>query len=146
MDARFRPKAGRFGVLPTFLYAKQLDAGITASSTVKIPFAIPFRKLWIARMSVSISTTLPAGGAAITAVFQKKPNGASAVALNTGFDLTTTNLVLLIPKEVPILSTVTEAQRIVNEGDSIYVDAIAAGTVTTQPVGLTFCLEAYVLE
>lgn len=146
MDARFKPKAGRFGVAPVFLVGKQLDAGITASNTVQIPVATPFRKLYVARLTVHCAT-VAIGGSTITATLQKKPVGVAAVALNTANDIkaafiTSTNTSF----NIPLLATLTDAQKILNEGDFLYVDVTAAGTVTTQPVGLIFTVECLVLE
>jgi hypothetical protein len=45
-----------------------------------------------------------------------------------------------------LLSTLTDADRLMLEGDGLYVDLTAAGTVTTQPVGLIVTVELAVLE
>lgn len=141
-----RALPGRFGITPVFVTGKQLDAGITASNTVKIPVALPFRKCFLERLSVS-AVTLPAGGAAITGTFKKYDASAdAAVTLTAAVDLTSGNLVAQESKEVTILSTLTDSQRIFDEGDTLYLDATAAGTVTTQPAGLTPMAELSVLQ
>lgn len=145
MDRTRKTKAGRFGTHPAFAHGRQLDAGITASATVKVPIATPYRRSFIERFGVS-AVTLPIGGAAITAILQKKPVGAAAVALTAGIDLTVTTQTALQVGLGALLSTLTDAQRVLNEGDYLYVDVIAAGTVTTQPVGLQFSVELLVLE
>ena len=146
MDKTRRTKAGRFGTVPAFAYGKQLDAGITASATVKIPIANPCRKSYIERLSVA-AATLPIGGAAITATLQKKAaDGGAVTALTAATDLTVANLTALKVAIVALLSTLTDVNRVLQEGDYLYVDVIAAGTVTTQPVGLQFIVELSVLE
>lgn len=140
-----KPKAGRFGITPVFVTGRQIDAGITASATVKIPVATPFRKLYVEKAGVS-AVTLPIGGGAITATLYKKPVGGTAVALSAAIDLTVAAQTALVVGAVTILAAATDTQRIVLEGEYLYFDIIAAGTVTTQPAGLVFSIEVLVLE
>lgn len=143
MDTRFKPKAGRFGVAPVFLVGKQLDAGITASATTFIPIASPYRKLYIVRFTVHCETR-PAGGAAITATLLHRPG---AVALTAAQDITAAFITNVNNSfNIPLLVAATDTQRILVEGDTLAASVIAAGTVTTQPVGLSFVVEALVLE
>jgi hypothetical protein len=137
----FQPKPGRFGVMPEIVSGKQLDAGITASATVNIPIATARRRSTVARCSVHYETA-PIGGAAITGKLRKKPVGAAAVDLTAAFTLT--GLTVQQVFDIPI--TASELAAIVNEGDYLFFAVTAAGTVTTQPVGLTVNVELLILE
>lgn len=145
MDKTRKTKAGRFGTVPAFFKGKQLDAGITASATVKMIIATPYRKAFVERASV-VAETLPIGGAAITATLYKKPVGATAIALTGAIDLKVATQTALVSGLMALVSTLTDAQRVINEGDILYADLTAAGTVTTQPVGLQIIVEVAVLE
>lgn len=113
---------------------------------MKVPIAIPYRKSYIERFSAA-AATLPIGGAAITATLQKKAaSDGTVTALTAATDLTVANLTALKTALIALLSTLTDVNRVLQEGDYLYVDVIAAGTVTTQPVGLQFIVELSVLE
>ena len=142
MDKRFKPKASRFGVEPSIVAGKQLDAGITASATVNIPIPTPYRKCFIERVAVSYETA-PIGGGAITGILQKR-SGGSNTAMNSAFTLT--GLTVQTENNITILGTLTDAQRILQEGDYLFFAVTAASTVTTQPVGMTITVELLVLE
>lgn len=140
-----KAKAGRFGITPAFVHGKQADAGITASATVVVPVGTPHRKLFVEKAGV-LMVTLPAGSAAITATLQKKPVGTAAVALTAATSLVVATQTAYVVGNAVILSTLTDGQRIINEGDSLYWDLTAAGTVTTQPVGFIGTVEVSILE
>jgi hypothetical protein len=139
----YQPKPGRFGTMPEVISGKQLDAGITASATVNIPIATPRRKAILARISGHYETA-PIGGAAITGKLRKKPLGAAAFDLTAAFVLT--GLTVQQVFDIPLLSTLTELQLIVQEQDYLFFAVTAAGTVTTQPIGLTISVELLIQE
>lgn len=149
MVNHFAPKPGRFGTIPNTLYGKQLDAGITASATVNIPIGTGFRKQVIFRAGVSYETA-PVGGAAITGILWKKPVGLAAIAITTAFTLTALALQQVAAiggtLAVPLVAGLTDPQLTINEGDYLYFAVTAAGTVTTQPVGLVVTVETLIRE
>jgi hypothetical protein len=143
MRNHFQPKPGRFGTMPEIQSGKQLDAGITAAATVNIPIATARRKAIVARCSIHYETA-PVGGSAITGKLRKKPVGAAAIDLTAAFVLTGLATQQVI--DIPILASVTELQGIVQEGDYLFFAVTAAGTVTTQPVGMTIVVELLIQE
>lgn len=145
MDKTRKTKAGRYGTEVAFVSGQQLDAGITASATVKMVIASPYRKAYIERASVN-AEVLPIGSLAITATLYKKRAGAAAVALTAAIDLKVATQTALVSGVMALLSTLTDADRLMLEGDTLYADLTAAGTVTTQPVGLHITVELAVLE
>lgn len=144
MSKYFNPQGQDFGTHPVISDIGFPASPITASSTVTYSLP-PYRRLRRVR-SIAISTlTVPAGGAALTATVKKWDSTAGAyVPLTAAFDLT--SLTVKVAADIPVLSTVTEAQRIVNPGDTIEVDLIAAGTVTTQPTMLGLAVESTLLK
>lgn len=144
MDASFRPKAGRFGTEQSLM---QIDAGaspLTASSTVTRQFPGYARRKFISRLTAA-AVTIAAGGAAITAIVKKWDDAAGAyVNLTAAFDLTT--MVTKRCSVIPILATLTDSQRTMKDNDTLAIDLIAAGTVTTQPINLGFSAEVAILE
>ncbi len=145
MDKTRKTKAGRFGTVPAFFSGKQADAGITASATVVIPVATPRRKTFVERCSVVLQT-LPIGSAAITITLMKKPVASAAIALTAATSLLVATQTALIVAEIALLAALTDSERVVAEGDLLYFNVIAAGTVSTQPVGLVGSVEVSVLE
>jgi hypothetical protein len=144
MRNHFQPKPGRFGTMPEIQSGKQLDAGITAAATVNIPIATARRKAIVARCSIHYETA-PVGGAAITGVLNKKAKiGGAVTPLTAAFVLTGLATQQVI--DIPILASVTELQGIVQEGDYLFFAVTAAGTVTTQPVGMTIVVELLIQE
>lgn len=143
MRNHFQPKPGRYGTMPEVISGKQLDAGITASATTNISIATPRRKAILARISIHFET-VPIGGAAITGKLRKKPVGSAAIDLTAAFTLTGLTAQLVI--DVPLLTTLSELQAIVQEGDYLFFAVTAAGTVTTQPVGMTVSVELLIQE
>jgi len=147
-DFRWKPLPGRFGVSINESTWNNfgITTTVTASATTVMLMPAPYGKYAISHCSIA-TTTAAAGGGAITAQFFKRPagtTGASDVTLTNTFDLTqaATNA----RKDIPLLSTLTDANRIfLGEidfdngavgagGDLLIVKWVAASTVTTQPV------------
>lgn len=133
------------------LTGKQADAGIIASGTVVVPIATPFRKLYVLRMSV-VQLVLPAGSFEVfpriwktnptTGVIDALLNQIQANASSLKADLQTAGVVGVLP----FFSSVTDQDRLISQGSQLIVQVVANGTVTTQPVGMTFMIECAVLE
>jgi hypothetical protein len=139
----FNGKYDRSGANLAFAGTRQ-SANITASSTDKLFIPTPNRRAAITALGVSVDT-VPIGGGTITGIFHKYDASAdAAVALNTLTDLET--LVTKEGRTVALLSTLTDAQRTLDDGDTIYFEVTSSGTVTTQPTNLCASVELAVLE
>lgn len=86
---------------------------------------------------ISCVTTLPTSGAALQVQFAKYDSTASfaLVNLTAAQDITVTTQTLKKTFQVAALSTLTDAQRRLQPGDSLIAQFIAAGTVTGQALG-----------
>ncbi|MEO5589949.1 MAG: hypothetical protein ABIS03_10220 [Gemmatimonadaceae bacterium] len=145
MYKHFRAAPGRYGTIPnTVAVTRQSD--ITASATVSTFIPLPFRKGVIGRLGITMAT-LPAGSSTVTATFIKYSKSAAAdVSLSAATNIKSGGSVTV--KEtanIALLTTLTEANLTFLEGDSLRVDVIAGGTVTTQPVNMAFSAE-YLLQ
>ena len=143
MRLYFSPKGSRFGTHPTFL-GTRVTANITASSSDIIDIPTPYRRLAIVGFAVSV-VTVPTGGSTIVAKLQKYDASATALV-----DLTaTTDLKTLTTKQsrnVVLIPTLTDAQRTIDDSDTLTVLVTSAGTVTLQPTNLCFTVEVAVME
>jgi ABC-type Fe3+-hydroxamate transport system substrate-binding protein len=77
----------------------------------------------------------------------KKFNQVSGVTTNltAAFDLEA--LVALKPADIPLLSTLTEVQQTLQEGEIIIADVVNnSAAIDTQPKDLTFSAEILILE
>jgi hypothetical protein len=144
MPKFFQPKsAQRSGVQVAFASGRQLDAGITANATTRIPIASPFRKSFIERVTAQV-ITVPADADGTILATLKKISGGTTTSLSAALDLET--LVTLVTK-LFTLSTLTEMQQTLREGDILVVDVVNnSAAIDTQPVGLIFTAELLPLE
>lgn len=143
MSKFFNPQGQDFGTHPIVNDLVLPASPVTASSTVTYQFAA-YRRLRRMRAIAIAGVTTAAGGGAITATVKKWDSSTSAyVPLTAAFDLT--SLTSKVASDIPLLASLTEAQRIVKPGDTIAVDITAASTVTTQPTMLGLTAESTLL-
>lgn len=144
---RYRP--GAFGVERAFLNSGQIGgtnylggtAPLTASATTIFQLGgFAGRRMQAIRLGAS-ATTVPTGGAAITAkLVRYRASDTTAVDLTQNI-----SLVALITRQTlwaELLTTLANGVNTIQSSDSVEVHVTAAGTVTVQPVGLVFTVEA----
>jgi hypothetical protein len=100
---------------------------------------------WIARVAASCFTVASDTDGTLLATLKKWDASAdAAVTLSSALDLEA-----LTAKECTdftILSTLTDDQRTLDVGDALYVEIVSnSAAINTQPVGLTFVPELFVL-
>jgi hypothetical protein len=136
------PKPGRFGVLPNLL-AGRCDAAIGDSGTTTYNFGGHPAPCVISRAVVSAGTVPASSGGTILAVLQKYDASANAaVTLTANIDLEA-----LVAKEgtaVALLSTLTDAQRTLDAGDTLQLVVTTTSTVGTAAVDLQCNIELLV--
>lgn len=139
----FAPTAGRFGTLPN-LVTGRCTANIANSTTTTYNFGSHPATCLVTRAIVSAGT-VPTSGAAVTGVLQKYDATANtAVALTAAVDLLT--LTAHEGTAVPLITTLTDAQKTLRAGDTLRFVITAAGTITAQPVDLMVNTEVLVLN
>lgn len=138
----FRPKPGRFGISSTMMHGRA-QGNITASGDTEHNFGASPAKAFVNAAVVS-ADVVPVGGGTITAILRKYDASANAyVTLTSAVDLEA-----LTAKEgtaLSFISTLTQAQRTLDTGDTLVFLITASGTVTTQPDDLVVNTELLVL-
>jgi len=138
----FAPTPGRLGVLPNLLVGR-CDAAIGDSGTTTYNFGSHPAKCYINRAVVSAGTVPASSGGTILGVIQKYDASANAaVTLTADVDLEA-----LTAKEgtaVALLSTLTDAQRTLDTGDTLQFVVTTDSTVTTAEVDLMVNIELLV--
>lgn len=142
MDASFRPRPGRFGVHTVYVNSEKIGA-LTSAGTDVFRIPTPFRKAFVSRISaqtqvVPVVTT----GTANATLF--KVRGGASTALTSASDLET--LVANVARPFVFLTTLTDADRILLEGDTLRVDSVNGTTIATPPTALFFVVELLILE
>jgi len=140
----FAPKPGRLGVLPNVLVGR-CDAAIGNSGDTTYSFGSHPARCYINRAVVSAGTVPVSAGGAITAVLKKYDASANAAVTLTG----SIDLEALTANEgtaVSLLATLTDAERTLDDGDTLQFVVTAASTVDTAAVDLYVNTELFVLE
>lgn len=138
----FAPTPGRLGVLPNLLVGR-CNAAIGNSTTTTYSFGSHPAKCYINRAVVSAGTVPASTSGTILGVIQKYDASAdAAVTLTDNVDLEA-----LVAKEgtaVALLSTLTDAQRTLDTGDTLQFVVTTTNTVTTAAVDLVVNVELFV--
>lgn len=138
----FSPLAGRFGIMPNLL-AGRCDAAIGNSTTTTYSFGGHPAKCVINRAVVSAGTVPASTSGTILAVLQKYDASANtAVTLTDNVDLEA-----LTAKEgtaVTLLTTLTDAEKLLDTGDTLQFVVTTNNTVTTAAVDLMVNIELLV--
>lgn len=137
----FLPKPGRFGVLPNLL--KGTCGTIGNSGTTVFNFGGHPAPCVVSRAVVSAKTVPASSGGTILAVLQKYDASANAaVTLTANIDLEA--LTANEGTAVSLLSTLTDAQRTLDAGDTLQLSVVTTSTVGTAAVDLTVNIELLV--
>lgn len=122
----------------------RVTGNLTATSTDKFFIPTPNRRSAVTAFGVSVDT-LPINAGTNTAILYKYDASAdAAVALTAATDLET--LTTKEGRSVALISTLTDAQRTLDDGDTLYVETTQSGAQTQQPTNLCFSVELAVLE
>jgi hypothetical protein len=138
----FAPIPGRLGVLPNLLVGR-CDAAIGDSGATTYNFGSHPAKCYINRAVVSASVVPASSGGTILGVIQKYDASANAaVTLTANVDLEA-----LTAKEglaVALLSTLSDAQRTLDTGDTLQFVVTTTSSVGTAAVDLMVNIELLV--
>lgn len=140
-------KPGRYNVSPAFVPSGILGA-ITASATTTYRMPTPSRRCFIERISYQTGTVPVSAGGTIIATAKKRDNQAAQdVTLSSGLSLESDGITAVNkPTAFTMLSTLTDAQRILQEGDSWFVDVVSDAAIGTNHANAYFVVELLVLE
>lgn len=141
----FGPKSPRSGTMPVALTGR-LDGTVGNSGDTVFSFGGYPQKAYISKFIVSQEVLMTSGGA-VTAVVQKYDASANAaVVLTAAVSLLTATQVAREGYVIELLSSLTQAQRTLDVGDTLELKITAASTMTGQPTDLFVTAEILVAE
>lgn len=146
-ERHFRPGPGRFGVQAALIQGFNI-ANLTANTTTRVDIGPAPRKSFLDRVMVSQSTLVADADGTVLATVKKYDASADAsVTLSSALSLEADAQVASEGKLFTLLSTLTDAQRTLDEGDVLYVDIVNnSAAIDTQPVNLRFVASVEVLN
>lgn len=139
------PAPGRWGTHPIHT-SIQLLAALTANATNTLHLGGTNSRSWIAGVCTSCLTVPADADGTIVATLKKwDVSAGAAVVLSSALDLEA--LVAKTATPFTILATLTDDQRTLDTGDTLYVEIVNnSAAIDTQPVGLVVHPELFVLK
>ena len=141
MDASFKPTAGRFGLNLVTLTVRPAFGTLAAGTVVHLLGAYP-KRCYVSNVTIS-GAVFPTAATSIVATLRKKPSG-TVVPLTTGIDINAKTADTAV--QGAFLSTLTDANRVLNPGETLNLSVVTTGSVTVQPTEVTVIVELAVLE
>lgn len=137
----FAPLPGRFGTVPVPMNSGRINTGTLAAGTQTHNMGAFAAKSLINR-ATSCAEVFPTAGTSCVVTLVKM-TGVTALTLTSDLDINakTAN----VPLQFAFLSTLTEAERTLNPGDSLRVSIVTVGAVSVQPDDVTVSVELLVL-
>lgn len=136
----FAPKPGRFGVAPAIMTAGQLATGTLAAGTLNFNLGTyPGVTAYVLGAAMSALTWATAANS-MTAQLIKYDASADAEVNLTGL-VDINNLTDSEGVALPLSSTLTDAQRLMDVGDILILRLVTTGAVSVQPAGLNATVE-----
>lgn len=143
MDASFRPKSGRYGVHTVFQVSEKIGA-LTSAATDTFRIPTPFRKAYYSRASAQAQVVPIVTTGTATATIKKAKAAGGTSTISAGLDLET--LTANVGKVFSLAAAAVDADRIILEGDTLFVDVVNGTTIATAPTALFFVVELLLLE
>lgn len=141
----FGPLANRSGVMPVAIGGR-CQGTIADTTTTLFSLGGYPRKGYLSKL-VASQRILATSASALTFVVQKYDASANAaVVLTAAVDMLTAAQVAREGDTIDLLSTLTDAQKTFDEGDTLEVLVTAAGPVTGQPTDFVVVGEFLVAE
>lgn len=141
----YLPRHARKGVRSIQLFSPVLGDGGTAvgaSATTTVPLQSPNERGWVEKLSMRGSTAaISASGTVLVTIYKRDVANAANVALNTAVSIEAAGLTTLDANiDIPVLSTLTDAQRTKLEADTFFADIVSDAAIGTQPVRVQLCV------
>jgi hypothetical protein len=135
MRKEFIPRPGAFGTHPVVLSGR-MDGSLTVNDTTTFSIGGIHRKSFIERLSFSQRTVAAdADGTVLLTVKKRDASADAAVTLNTAVSLE--GRTALESVAITLLSSLTDAERTCDEGDTLYVEVVNnSAAIDTQPADL----------
>lgn len=114
----------------------------TATTTVALG-QICRNQIFVQGQVSQLTLVVPTSGTCTVTIKKWDVKNAAFVNLTAATDITTTGQTLKVCSAIPALTTLTDQQRSINAGDTLYADFIASAAITTQPTGGMIGYEAF---
>lgn len=143
----FQPRPGRFGVNASTVQGGPEGNTVTANTTTTFVVGGFNYKAMIERLAIATRVVPADADGALTAIIYKRDASAAAnVALTAAFNLET-GLVALRSVNVPLLTTLTPTDLLLDDGDTVICIVTSdSAAIDTQPSGMRVIVDAAVLE
>lgn len=140
----FRPRPGRYGTQVEILN-KSLVTGTLAAGTLTFHIGGigTNRRAIISNVTISGTTYPTAGTSCVATLVKRDVSAAGNVTLTSNIDVNTKTAETC--QTGAFLTTLTDAQKLLDYGDTLKLSLVTTGTVTTQPVDLMVTVELLVL-
>lgn len=137
----FAPLPGRFGTVPVPMNSGRINTGTLGAGTEAHNIgAFPAKSLINRATACAAVYPTAATSCVVTLV---KMTGVTALTLTSDLDINAATAD--VPLQFAFLSTLTEADRTLNTGDSLRLSMVTTGSVTVQPDDVTVTVELLVL-
>ena len=144
MPTFFAPKPGRFGIQPTLLNSGRINTGTLAAGTQNHNIGGYPGKAYINKFAVAAEVFPTAATSCTMALIKYEDSAAVDVVLSSLLDINAKTAETSLAGA--ILSTLTEAERTLDVGDTVRIQIVTTGVVSVQPDDITVSVELLVLE
>lgn len=134
----FQPRPGRFGTQNVML-DQSLATGTLGAGTLTFHLGGLPAKAVINRITISALTFPTAATSCVATLVKRDVSAAGNVTLTSNIDVNAKTAEQAITSN--LLSTLTDAQRLLDTGDTLKLSLVTTGAVSVQPVGLTVVVE-----
>jgi hypothetical protein len=129
----FLPKPGRLGIAPVSFNSGRINTGTLAAGTAVHNIGAFPNNAWV-DSAIVCADTFPTAGTSCT-ITVSKTDGTTVTVLTTATSINTKSAG--VPIALPIVTSLTDAQRTLKPTESLTVTIITAGSVTVQPDDVT---------
>jgi hypothetical protein len=141
----YLPRPSRRGQRFIHLFSPIIGTGgttVTASATTTVSIDSPPERGWIESLSIRGNTAaISASGTVLVTVYKRDVANSADVALNTAFSIEAAGLTALDATiNVPLLTSLTNAQRTKLEADTFFARIVSDAAIGTAPIGVQVCL------
>jgi hypothetical protein len=136
----FMPRPGRFGLIPVPLTSAPITTGTLAAGT-QTHIVGAFTRLAYINRAVVVADVFPTASTSVTVQLFKHDASAPGAPVTLSGLIAISASAARIGVPIPITTTLTEAQRTLDVGDSIYLQLVTTGSVSVQPDDLTVVVE-----
>jgi len=141
----FAPKPGRFGT-QSVVISRKLDTGTLAAGTLTFHLAGlgTNRRAIVDNVNISAQTYPTAATSVVATLVKRDVSAAGNVSLSDGIAVSAKTAETV--QQGTLVSSLTDAQKLLDYGDTLKLSLVTTGAVSVQPVDLTVTVELLLLS